>query len=195
MSRLPFIIAPIALLMFCSRPQETSSTSTTSTTSTSSQVAVTTPAPVANATVATQSSTSTMTTPAPASGGPSLASQETNWAGVTAEVTEFRRKGNTVTAKVRLTNKGSSGSDVDILFKEVALIDATNGKKYEVLKDEKDTYIGSLRPGWHDRWSKNIDPGSSQLIWMKFPAPPPEVKTITLQLPQMPPFDDLTIQD
>src|SRR6059058_123384 len=47
---------------------------------------------------------------APAPGTPSagaLASQETNWNGIMAEVTEFRRKGNTLTAKVRLTNHGS----------------------------------------------------------------------------------------
>jgi hypothetical protein len=30
---------------------------------------------------------------------------------------------------------------------------------------------------------------------MKFPAPPVEVKAITLQIPKTPPFEDLAIQD
>jgi hypothetical protein len=75
------------------------------------------------------------------------------------------------------------------------LIDAAGGKKYEVLKDEKGAYISSTRAGWTDRWSARMEPSTSQVIWMKFPAPPPDVKTITLQIPQMPPFDDLQIQD
>ena len=33
------------------------------------------------------------------------------------------------------------------------------------------------------------------LLWMKFPAPPADVKTISLSLPNMPPFDDVAIQD
>src|SRR5205807_6977229 len=135
--------------------------------------------------------------PAPAPATPataSLQSQETNWPGVTAEVTEFRRKGNSLTAKVRLINKGSGNPDMQIFWNEVALIDAAGGKKYEVLRDEKGAYISSIREGWPDRWSTRMQPATSQVIWMKFPAPPPEIKTITLQIPQMPPFDDLQIQ-
>src|SRR5439155_9836239 len=92
--------------------------------------------------------------PATASSAPSagaLASQETNWKGIVAEVTEFRRKGNTLTAKVRLTNRGSEETKAEVIFKEVYLIDTAGGKKYEVLKDEKGTFIASLTPGWNDR--------------------------------------------
>jgi len=137
--------------------------------------------------------TSTVTAPAPT--GTSLASQQTNWPGIIAEVTEFRRKGNTVTAKVRLVKTGAEKIDPEIFWQEVSLIDTTGGKKYEVLKDEKGAYLAANRQSYTDRWAERIEPNQSQIIWMKFPAPPPEVKTITLQLPKMPPFDDLTIQD
>ena len=137
--------------------------------------------------------------PAPVSTAPSagaLATQETNWKGIVAEVTEFRRKGNTLTAKVRLTNRGSEESKAEIVYKEAYLIDTAGGKKYEVLKDEKGTPIASLTQGWNDRWyDSHLKPGDSQLIWMKFPAPPPETKAITLQIPNTPPFEDVTIQD
>jgi hypothetical protein len=132
---------------------------------------------------------------APAPAGAVLASQDTNWQGVVAEVTELRRKGNTLTAKVRLRNGGTDEQQAEVKFDEVYLMDAPNAKKYEVLRDEKGTYVASLRSGWNDRWYDKLGPTQSYLLWMKFPAPPAEVHTITLQLPNTPPFEDLAIQD
>jgi hypothetical protein len=131
----------------------------------------------------------------PASAGAVLAREETKWKGIVAEVTEFRRKGNTLTAKVRLRNQGTAASEPDIYYNQVYVMDAAGGKKYEVLKDEKQVYIAALHASYPNRWYQNIQPGEDVLIWMKFPAPPAAVKAITLQLPGVPPFDDLAIQD
>ena len=190
MNRSFVIVSLITVLVSCKAQETTSSTASTSTTAT--QVIATTAAPVTTTTVATTQTTATIVA-APA--GSSLASQETNWQGVTAEVSEFRRKGNTLTAKVRLVNKRAERKDPEIHWKDVALIDTAGGKKYEVLKEEKGTFLASTQQGWNDRWHEWIDGNSAQTVWMKFPAPPPEVKSITLQLPNTPPFDDLTIQD
>lgn len=127
--------------------------------------------------------------------GTVLASQETNWQGVVAEVTEFRRKGNTLTAKVRLRNQGSAEAKAEVIYKEVYLMDLGAGKKYQVLQDEKGAYIAGLRSGWNDRWYGDLAPGESYTLWVKFPAPPAEVKSVTLQVPGVPPFEDLAIQD
>ncbi|HEV8579541.1 MAG TPA: hypothetical protein VGX68_10715 [Thermoanaerobaculia bacterium] len=124
-----------------------------------------------------------------------LASQETNWQGIAADVTEFRRKGNTLTAKVVIRNHGSGEAQPDINYKEVYLMDLAAGKKYEVLKDEKGAYIAALRSNWNDRWYETLKPGESYTLWMKFPAPPADVKAVTLQIPGAPPFEDLAIQD
>jgi hypothetical protein len=135
-------------------------------------------------------------TPAAApAAGTVLASQETNWQGVVAEVTEFRRKGNTLTAKVRLRNQGGAEAKAEVIYKEVYLMDLGAGKKYQVLQDEKGAYIAGLRSGWNDRWYGDLAPGESYTLWMKLPAPPAEVKSITLQVPGVPPFEDLAIQD
>jgi len=132
---------------------------------------------------------------APAAAGTVLASQETNWQGVVAEVTEFRRKGNTLTAKVRLRNQGSEKVPAEVIYKEVYLMDLGAGKKYQVLQDEKGAYIAGLKSGWNDRWYGDLEPGQSHTMWVKFPAPPAEVKSVTLQVPGVPPFEDLAIQD
>jgi hypothetical protein len=124
-----------------------------------------------------------------------MATQDTNWSGVVAEVTEFRRRGNTLTAKVRLRNTSGAEVQPEVKFEDVYLMDAANARKYEVLRDEKGAYIASLRSGWQDRWYQQIEPAQQQTIWIKFPAPPAEVRAITLQLPNTPPFEDLAIQD
>ena len=131
---------------------------------------------------------------APAAGSV-LAREDTKWPGVVAEVTEFRRKGNTLTAKVRYRNGGTADAEPDIKYEEVYLMDAAAGKKYSVLKDENGAYIAALRQGWKDRWYEKVGAGEQMIIWAKFPAPPPEVKAVTLQIPGIPPFDDLAIQD
>jgi hypothetical protein len=187
MKRVILLLSLALLIAACSKPAEQQSTTTTS-------------APSAAATTTTSApATAPATAPAPVSTAPSpgaLATQETNWKGIVAEVTEFRRKGNTLTAKVRFTNRGSEDSKAEIVYKEAYLIDTTGGKKYEVLKDEKGTPIAALTQGWNDRWYDNhIKVGDSQAIWMKFPAPPAETKAITLQIPNTPPFEDVTIQD
>jgi len=132
---------------------------------------------------------------AAAAPGTVLASQETNWSGVVVEVTEFLRKGNTLTAKLRVRNQGGAKVEPDFYFSQMYVMDPAGGKKYEVLKDEAGNYIGGVRSGWRDRWYDTLEPGQSAVVWMKFPAPPPEVRVVTLQIPNTPPFDDLAIQD
>ena len=124
-----------------------------------------------------------------------LASQETSWPGIVAELTELRRKGNTLTARVRLRNQAGAPAQTEVRYDEVYLMDLAAGKKYQVLQDEAGSFIAALRSGWKDRWYGEIAPGQGQLLWMKFPAPPPEVRSITLQVPGVPPFEDLPIQD
>jgi hypothetical protein len=126
------ILSALALFLSCTRTQETTSTSSSTTSVSSAAVQETQPAaPPSAATPPTTTAASapvSAPTSAPAPSGGMLASQDTNWPGIAAEVTEFRRKGNTLTAKVRFTNKGSESPEVEVFFKEVDLIDTANGK-------------------------------------------------------------------
>ena len=123
-----------------------------------------------------------------------LASQPTD-DGLVAEVTEFKRKGNTLTAKVRYRNEGSDEVTIELDYDKTYLLDAEGGKKYEILRDDAKNYIAALGPSYSDRYWNTIKSGAQRLVWIKFPAPPIEVKTLTLQLDDAPPFDDLAIQD
>ncbi len=157
----------------------------------------TTPPPAVEAAVTTASQAAPATA-APTTAPPpaaALASQQTNWPGIVAEVTEFRRKGSTLTVKVVLRNQGNVESEPRVAYDELYVMDLGAGKKYEVLKDEKGNYIAALRSGYRDLWFQKLQPGETYTIWVKLPAPPPDVKTVTLQIPGVPPFEDLAIQD
>jgi hypothetical protein len=198
MTRKIFLILSAALLLAaaCQKQQPAASTETTPPpASTAAPAATPPPAQTPPPATAAAGAGSTATAPAAAPAAASLASQETNWPGISADVTEFKRKGNTLTAKVVLRNHGAEEAEPDINYKEVYVMDLAAGKKYEVLKDEKNAYIAALRSGYNERWFETLKPGQTFTLWMKFPAPPPDVKSVTLQVPGVPPFEDLPIQD
>lgn len=118
----------------------------------------------------------------------------TNWQGVSAAITEFKRKGTTLTVRVRLHNTGANKVYVTFSYKKCYLLDANAGKKYQVLSDDTGAAIAAVNSGL-DEWRDDLGPGQSALLWMKFPAPPATVKTVTLAIDNAPPFDDLAIQD
>jgi hypothetical protein len=196
-----FLLALTVLLAStagCQSREPETQPATESSATAAAPAASTAPAPAAApppATAAPQAAPATSAAaPAPAPAA-ALASQQTNWPGVVADVTEFRRKGSTLTAKVVLRNQGNVDSEPNIHYNELYVMDLGAGKKYEVLKDEKGNYIAALHSGYRDQWYQTLQPGGSYTIWMKFPAPPPDVKTVTLQIPGVPPFEDLAIQD
>lgn len=123
-----------------------------------------------------------------------LASQPTNWQGVTADITEFKRKGNTLSVRVRMHDDGGKDVYVSFDYDNCYLLDAGAGKKYQVLKDDAGAAIAAVNSG-NDGWHETVKAGQSQTIWMKFPAPPATVKTVSLSIDNTPPFDDLAIQD
>ncbi len=124
----------------------------------------------------------------------SLASQPTNWQGVSADITEFKRKGNTLSVRLRLRDDGGKDVYVSFSYDKCYLLDAGAGKKYQVLKDDAGAAIAAVNAG-NDEWRETIKAGQSQTIWMKFPTPPATVKSVSLSIDNTPPFDDLAIQD
>ena len=119
-----------------------------------------------------------------------IQTQETNISNVTADLVQCLRKKGVLTVKIRVRNTGDKTSRVywKDVKKTVYLMDAENQKKYYLLKDTKGEYIYSGDP-----W--DIPGGESRISWFKFPAPPPEVKEITVILPQCAPFEDVPITD
>lgn len=120
--------------------------------------------------------------------------QPTKWPGITVQVTELARKGKNLNAKLRFTNSGTERVRPAFYYAGTYAIDANN-QKYEVLKDDKGTYLGSLGTGYPNWWGEYLDPGATVLVWMRFPAPPAGVNAVTLQVDGMEPIEDVQIQN
>jgi hypothetical protein len=147
------------------------------------------PAPAASSEIATAPARPATPSAPPVKSSDALAAQTTNWRDTVAEVTEFRRKGNTLTAIVRLRNHGKNTVVIQVTWGEAYVLDEPHAKKYAVLKDEKDVYIATPYV------TEGLVGDGTMTFWMKFPAPPGDVKSATLAVPQIPPFEDLQIQD
>lgn len=124
-----------------------------------------------------------------------IAASKTEWPAVVAQLTEFRRTGTSLTARIVLRNEGVEWQKPTFIFRDVHLLDRMTGTRYDVLKQPNDTYVASANRLFQDRFSTDLDPGQSVAAWMTFAAPPPEVKIVALKIPNIEPFEHLSIQD
>jgi Cytochrome oxidase complex assembly protein 1 len=118
-----------------------------------------------------------------------IQTQETTYPGVIAEFTECRRKEGVLNIKVRFRNT----SDKQVLLavfrndKEKYYVTAKN-KKYFILKDSEGAYVAEDFGDW-------VPAGGSHTWWAKYPAPPADIKKITLLTQITTPFEDVPITD
>jgi len=143
--------------------------------------------------------------PAPAASAAAakpMASAATNWDGVTVDLMSVERKASVLTVKWAVRNEGESGVRAEFAFAgswaTTYAVDEENGTKYFVLADKEGQSLASE----HEHISANkqgvsesIDAGGTARFWMKFPAPPPEVKTLTLLFSETEPFEEVPITD
>lgn len=133
-------------------------------------------------------------TTVPATGPAPLASGDTNIAGIVAEVTQCARAEGVLSLKLRFRNTSPAAKNVSIVsgrnFESFYL--SAGSKKYFVLKDTDGTYLMPRTDGF-GYLSAGIDPGGQYTWWAKFPAPPDDVKTVTLYTPLGAPIEDIPI--
>jgi hypothetical protein len=142
-----------------------------------------TPAPAAQA----------ATAPAPAG---ALATQDTNVPGIAADFTECKRKEGVLSVKLRFRNTSSAETAVPVISArnyEAFYVAAAN-KKYFILKDSEGTYLTPSGDGFGNL-SVHLPTNQQYTWWAKFPAPPADVKKVTLMTPLAPPFEDIPVTD
>jgi hypothetical protein len=118
-----------------------------------------------------------------------LQTQETTYPGVVAELTECRRKEGVLNIKMRFRNTSDKQVLLTIFRKnaEKHYVTAKN-KKYFILKDSEGEYVAEDFADW-------LPAGGSHTWWAKYPAPPADIKKITLITPLTTPFEDVPITD
>jgi hypothetical protein len=162
-------------------------------------------APSATSTATQQPSAPPASAPAASSAplAPSAASSSTaapvdgDVPGVKIAVNELKRTSNTVTLKFTVYNtsdkvfgtQGVFDGDEFHRYRHVGavhLIDGESKKKYFVVTDSDGHFLCS-----ND--ISDIAPRSQITLWAKFPAPPSEVRKITVEIPHFVPIEDVAI--
>ena len=137
----------------------------------------------------------------PATAAEPIATAETNWDGVTVQVMSVVRKGSILTVKFAAANEGTESQEVAFGFtgNDVCYaVDEESGTKYYVLTDKEKNPVASAKdwmPNSTAGLRREIAPGKTLRVWMKLPAPPPEVTAISLMLNETDPIEDVTITD
>ena len=139
--------------------------------------------------------------PSPAAATEPIATAETNWDGVTVQVMSLTRKGSILTVKFVAVNDGDEAQQVAFGFtgNEVCYaVDEESGTKYYVLTDKEGNPVASAKdwmPNSTAGLRREVEPGKTLRGWMKYPAPPPEVTTISLVLNETDPIENVAITD
>ena len=138
---------------------------------------------------------------APVEAADPIATGETNWEDVSIDVMSVSRKGSVLTVKFAAVNNGGSKQQIAFGFKgnDVCYaVDEESGTKYYVLTDEEGNPVASAKdwmPNSTAGINREVEPGKSLRVWMKLPAPPPEVSSISLFLNETDPIEDVPITD
>ncbi len=123
-----------------------------------------------------------------------IQSQDTNIAGIAADLIEAKRSDGVLSVKVRLKNTGAKAETVKITYghKIDEFYVQAESKKYFVLRDTEKV---PLAAGGDGQLYTGIAPGASFTWWAKYPAPPANVKKFNFYWPHGAPFDDVPITD
>lgn len=124
-----------------------------------------------------------------------IQTQETNFSGVVAELTECKRKEGVLSIKVRFRNTSDASIRVYLYGAhtrkgEIDKFYVTgDSKKYFTLKDTEQEALAS------EELDADLKKNETHIWWVKFPAPPAEVKKINLIMPKVTPFEDVPITE
>ena len=71
----------------------------------------------------------------------------------------------------------------------IYIIDSVNQRKHLVVKADKKPVVSTFKT------PLSITPGSSINLWAKFPAPPPDVQSVSIYIPGVAPMEDIPISE
>jgi hypothetical protein len=98
-----------------------------------------------------------------------------------------------VTGDIMTVSMTFSGGDCCTYTKvdQVSVIDDATSQRISVLKDNAGNWMAA--PMYSNDKEVRIDSSKPAVVWFKFPAPPATSKTVSITLPEVAPFDAVTV--
>lgn len=97
--------------------------------------------------------------------------------------------GDILTVTLRCSSEESINSE-SFRVSDISVIDDATSQRISVLKDNDGKWLASNVAGTSLMTDCTRKPG---ILWMKFPAPPATSKTISINLPEVAPFDGVPV--
>jgi hypothetical protein len=127
-----------------------------------------------------------------------IQSQETNKAGIIAELIECKREDGVLTIRLRLRNTADKKVRLDLIGGFGPKYDdyyvTAGNKKYFILRDSEQQALAT-QTNVGINVVVDLDRGDTYVWWAKYPAPPAEVKKVSYYTPLAPPFENVPIKD
>lgn len=132
--------------------------------------------------------------PAPAVVAPTTPAIRTNAGpdGTTVDLTRVQVTGNVLTVELRYSPPGSDTTWVYLNADEVSVIDDASSQRLGVLQDNAKQWMAAPLSG--DRISLPLSEGRPGIVWFKFPAPPAGSPTVSVNIPNVSPFDGVPVK-
>lgn len=125
---------------------------------------------------------------APAAPGVIASALYANDPSLRCDLLELKRvSGNALYARWRIVNTGSNPISYDFNWDDVYYIDPATNKKFNNLTIDGKRIL--------DMWWGTLKAGEQHTMWVKYPAPPPTSKRISLNVPKFAPFEDAPVSD
>jgi Cytochrome oxidase complex assembly protein 1 len=127
--------------------------------------------------------------PAPAAPGSVIANKQySNDPNLRCDLLEVKRvSGGALLARWRIVNTGTKAVGYDFGWDDIYYIDPATNKKYDNLTIDGKKIL--------DMWWGSLASGEQHTMWVKYPAPPPTSKRISLNVPKFAPFEDVPVSD
>ena len=128
---------------------------------------------------------------------PPVAAIQTNAGpdGTQVSLTRARVTGNVLTVELSYRPPGNATEHVYLDVEEVSVIDDTTSQRYGVLRDGSNQWMAApLQSTGGDRLHTPLRDGRPAIVWFKFPAPPATSPTVSINVPNVGPFDGVTVQ-
>ena len=136
----------------------------------------------------------TVAAPAPAAPAPAAPLRTSAGPrGSTVDLMRVQVTGSILTVEMRYTPAaGEISSQWYFNLGDVSVIDDATSQRYAVLQDDQKKWMAAPLSG--GRIGASSTRGQPAIIWMKFPAPPATSSTISLNVPDVSPFDGVPVQ-
>lgn len=150
------------------------------------------PVAASNATTVSAGGVERVTAPAPApvASVPPVIQTQPGPSGSVVALNKVKVTGDVLTVQLTFTGKGA----VPMLkLDEISLIDDKTSQRIGMLKDDTGKYMASPLSSAPAYLQVNLY-NSPAVVWMKFPAPPAASPTVSLNIPEVAPFDGVPVE-